>query len=98
MNVVFALFSNGTFNVSDDKGNSFGWTIAGLPHGTVSTSLVSNSTEAIQSYSVLSASSLSVANMSITYRLEYQSCQPSGVEISILILRTLLESLCGGLL
>ena len=83
VNQTYELSSNGTISVFDDKGNSFGWFVSGLPDGNESTSLASNSTEAIQNITVISASNQKVASIEVTYSISYQSCSESGLRFAI---------------
>ncbi|MGA2876560.1 MAG: hypothetical protein ABSE82_13610, partial [Nitrososphaerales archaeon] len=79
----YQLFSNGTFTVSDSAGNTFGIrALSGLPSGSTKTIFVANNTEAIQN-SVVTVSGKTVANVSVSYSVKQQFCQPSGIEMTI---------------
>jgi RHS repeat-associated protein len=76
----YRVFSNGTFSVSDQFGNSFSISaISGLPAGNViSTSLVANTTTAELTYV-----DSTVAHLTVTFSEHYQFCNPSGIEINL---------------
>jgi RHS repeat-associated protein len=82
VNQTFNTFSNGTTIVSDNEGNSFGWTITGLPTGLVTTKTIANSTEIIQNTTVATAIA-TIASIEVTYSIAYKSCTESGVRTTI---------------
>jgi hypothetical protein len=81
--LTYAFYPNGTIQVSDQNGDSFAMgPLSGLPAGTLGTKLVANSTTAIESYDV-TGNAGSIANVSVTYTVRHQYCQPAGLEVDI---------------
>jgi RHS repeat-associated protein len=84
VNQTYQVFSNGTVSVSDSNGNSFAWTLLdSLPSLTRTSSLVSNSTEAIQNTTVYSVGGQVLANITIVYTLKKQFCNDAGMEVAV---------------
>src|SRR2546422_9759789 len=80
---TYTFYANGTFVAQDDRGNSFAVKpLQGLPSGTVVTTLRANSTVAIQNY-LLTPGSQTAANISVSYSIRHQFCQPAGLKITI---------------
>ena len=81
---TFTLFPNGTLIVSDSSGNTFGIIgLSGLPDGLRSSVLVANSTQASENYIVTSGQAATLANVTISFSIKKQFCQPSGLDISL---------------
>src|SRR3989442_5650122 len=79
---TYAFYANGTFLASDDQGNSFSINgLGGLP-GTAVTTLRSNSTFALQNY-LWVLGRQTIANVTVSYAVRRQFCQPAGLEIAI---------------
>ena len=79
---TYEFYSNGGFVATDDSGNSFSFgPLAGLPQGTT-TSLHANSTAAFQNYFAETGGSVT-ANVTVSYVIRHQSCQPAGLTITI---------------
>src|SRR5438132_1953862 len=80
---TYTFYVNGTFVAQDDRGNSFTVKrLQGLPSGAVATTLRANSTAAIQNY-LSTQGSQTVANVSVSYSIRHQFCQPAGLKITI---------------
>ncbi len=80
----YAVFPNGTLEVFDAKGANFVVRgLAGLPNGTLRTSLIGNSTEAYQSEILVNGNSV-LANITTFYSIHYQLCQPTGLKVSVI--------------
>jgi YD repeat-containing protein len=82
---TYTVGTNG-LTVVDSDGNRFnGFTmlIDGSPVNIMSSSLIGNSTEAIQNFT-LSTSLVPDAKISVIYSITYQFCQPSGLSINFL--------------
>src|SRR3989442_876044 len=78
----YTFYPNGTFLARDDRGNSFAIKgIGGLP-GTAITRLRGNSTSALQNY-LWVLGRQTVANVTVSYSVRRQFCQPAGLEIAI---------------
>jgi hypothetical protein len=79
----YTFYQNGTFLVSDDSGNSFGWRgITGLPSGTTATSVKANTTASYVDY-VTSNGGNVISNVTVSFKVRYQFCQPAGLKIAI---------------
>ena len=79
----YSVYSNGTFSVSDDHGNTFSFDVPVSAIGTTaSTSLVGNSTMAVQDTRVM-AGLATAADVKLTYSVYDQFCQPAGIRIEI---------------
>ncbi len=77
----FVVYQNGTFDASDDKGNRFeiGSPTLHLP-GAVTTSLMANSTTAVQT-THFGAGPRYSANITVTYSVYRVACQLAGIRI-----------------
>src|SRR5207245_6687730 len=76
---TYIFYVNGTFVAQDDRGNGFAVKrLQGLPSGTVVTTLRANSTVAIQNYLLIQGSQ-TAANVSVSYSIRHQFCQPAGL-------------------
>src|SRR5213593_4415060 len=79
---TYTFYANGTFLASDDQGNSFSINgLGGLPRTAVTT-LRSNSTFALQNY-LWVLGRQTIANVTVSYAVRRQFCQPAGLEIAI---------------
>ncbi len=80
----YTVYSNGTMSVEDGFGNHFALNILGVqaPNGTLSTTLLSNSSYAILNY-LVSSGGQQQSNVSIIFDSTTQFCKPSGLEITI---------------
>src|SRR3989441_1403381 len=79
---TYTFYANGTFLASDDQGNSFSINgLGGLPRTAVTT-LRSNSTFALQNY-LWVLGRQTIANVTVSYAVRRQYCQPAGLEIAI---------------
>jgi hypothetical protein len=79
----YTFYQNGTFLVSDDSGNRFGWRgITGLPSGTTATSVKANTTASYVDY-VTSSNGNVVSNVTVSFEVRHQFCQPAGLKIAI---------------
>src|SRR2546425_3146867 len=79
---TYVFYANGTFLARDDRGNSFAIKgFGGLP-GTAVTTLRSNSTSALQTY-LWVLGRQTIANVTVSYSVRRQFCQPAGLEIAI---------------
>ena len=84
INQTVSVFSNGTFAVSDDEGNSFGWSaISGLPVSSQAPSFTANGSMAVLNYQKESVLSQTRDNVSVYFSVNHQFCQPSGLEITV---------------
>ena len=81
-NESYRIYSNTTVVVNDSAGNSFGWSLVGLPSGSVSSTLTGNASEAIEKITVTSSAS-TVASLDISYSQSMVDCQPSGIEATV---------------
>src|SRR2546426_650987 len=80
---TYTFYANGTFVGQDERGHIFAVKrLQGLPSGTVVTTLRANSTVAIQNYLSVTGSR-TAANVSVSYSIRHQSCQPAGLKITI---------------
>src|SRR3989454_6547578 len=80
---TYIFYVNGTFVAQDDRGNGFAVKrLQGLPSGTVVTTLRANSTVAIQNYLLIQGSQ-TAANVSVSYSIRHQFCQPAGLKTRI---------------
>ena len=79
---AYTFYANGTFLATDDRGNSFAVRgLGGLP-GTAATTLRGNSTMALQNY-LWVLGRQTIANVTVSYSVRRQFCQPAGLEIAI---------------
>jgi len=79
---TYVFYTNGTFLAQDDQGNSFVVKgLGGLP-GTAATTLRTNSTMALQNY-LWVLGRQTIANVTVSYSVRRQYCQPAGLEIAI---------------
>src|SRR3989449_2858412 len=79
---AYTFYANGTFLATDDRGNSFAVRgLGGLP-GTAATTLRGNSTVALQNY-LWVLGRQTIANVTVSYTVRRQFCQPAGLEIAI---------------
>src|SRR5207249_9990470 len=79
---TYTFYANGTFLASDDQGNSFSINgLGGLPR-TAATTMRGNSTLALQNYLWL-VGRQTIANVTVSYSVRRQFCQPAGLEIAI---------------
>src|SRR3989441_6589910 len=79
---TYTFYANGTFLARDDQGNSFAVKgLGGLP-GTAATTLRGNSTFALQNY-LWVLGRQTIANVTVSYSVRKQFCQPAGLEIAI---------------
>ena len=79
---TYTFYANGTFLAQDDQGNSFSINgLGGLPRTAVTT-LRSNSTFALQNY-LWVLGRQTIANVTVSYSVRRQFCQPAGLEIAI---------------
>src|SRR3989441_1218722 len=79
---TYVFYANGTFLARDDRGNSFAIKgLGGLP-GTAVTTLRGNSTSALQNY-LWVLGRQTIANVTVSYTVRRQFCQPAGLEIAI---------------
>src|SRR2546426_2212336 len=80
---TYTFYANGTYLARDDRGNSFAvGSLVGLPPGKVVTTLRANSTVAIQNY-LLTVGSQTTANVSVSYLIRHQFCQPAGLKVKL---------------
>src|SRR2546425_1964721 len=80
---TYTFYANGTFLARDDQGNSFAVKgLEGLPQGNVVTTLQSNSSLVLQNY-LWVVGRLPTANITISYSVRRQFCQPAGLEVAI---------------
>ncbi len=80
---TYTVWRNGTFSVSDDSSNSFTFgPLAGFPATQTSTTLIGNSTTAVENILGLSLQGV-VENITTSYSVRHQSCQPAGLKITI---------------
>src|SRR2546426_54034 len=79
---TYTFYADGTFLAQDDQGNSS--SITGLVRfpGTAVTTLRSNSTLALQNY-LWVVGRQTIANVTVSYAVRRQFCQPAGLEIAI---------------
>src|SRR2546426_6727727 len=78
---TYTFYANGTFLAQNDHGNSFAVKgLSGLP-GTAVTTLRSNTTMALQNH-LWVVGSLPIANLTVSYSVRRQLCQPAGLEIA----------------
>src|SRR2546425_167032 len=79
---TYTFYANGTFLARDDQGNSFAVKgLGGLPRTAVTT-LRGNSTMALQNY-LWVLGRQTIANVTVSYSVRRQFCQPAGLEIAI---------------
>jgi hypothetical protein len=78
----FALAPNGNFSVSDEHGNSYSFTIPITTSGVSTSTLVGNSTDAIQDTRV-TAGPIQLADVKLTFSVYREFCQPAGVRLEI---------------
>jgi RHS repeat-associated protein len=79
----YSIYSNGTFSVSDDHGNTFSFDVPVSATGTTaSTTLAGNSTMAVQETRVM-AGMATAADVKLTYSVYDQSCLPAGIRLAI---------------
>lgn len=78
----FSLSSNGTFSVSDDHGNSYSFTVPVAASGLSTSTLVGNSTTAVFE-SRVTAASVQLADVKLTFSVYDKFCQPAGVRVVI---------------
>ena len=78
----YSVSSNGTFSVSDDLGNSFSFDVPVSASGTAATTLVGNSTMAVQETRVTSGLA-TAADVKLTYSVYDQTCQPAGIRLAV---------------
>jgi RHS repeat-associated protein len=80
---TYALYPNGTLVAKDGVGNELSMRpLEGLPSGNVATTLSANSTFALERYVDIGGGK-TLANVTVTYGLRYQYCQPAGLEMTI---------------
>src|SRR2546425_10661691 len=79
---TYVFYANGTFLARDDRGNSFAIKGLGGVPGTAVTTLRSNSTFALQNY-LWVLGRQTIANVTVSYSVRKQFCQPAGLEIAI---------------
>src|SRR5712691_7565491 len=80
---TYTFYANGSVLARDDQGNSFAIKgLEGLPPGGVVTTLRSNSSVALQNYLYV-VGRLTIANVTVSYSVRRQFCQPAGLEIAI---------------
>src|SRR3989441_5811703 len=79
---TYTFYANGTFLAADDRGNSFAVKGLGGVPGNAVTTLRSNSTMALQNY-LWVLGRQTIANVTVSYSVRRQYCQPAGLEIAI---------------
>ncbi|MHB8702457.1 MAG: RHS repeat-associated core domain-containing protein [Nitrososphaerales archaeon] len=90
MNQTYTVFENGTFAMSDQYGNAYSWKLLPISSSPASisgsaldtTTLIANSTFAVQD-DILTSATHVVANVSVSYGIRDQYCQPAGLKITI---------------
>ncbi len=78
----FTATSTGSFSVSDDHGNSFSLSVPIASAGISTSTLVGNSTTAVQETTV-AAGPIQLADIKLTFSGYKQFCQPGGVRVEI---------------
>ena len=79
---TFHLAPNGTFSVYDSRGNSYSFTVPIAAVGASYTTLVGNSTAAVEETRV-TAGPLILADVTLAFSVYDQSCHPAGVRLVI---------------
>ena len=79
---TFALAADGTLGVSDGNDSFTLAPLAGLPSGNASSSIMANSTAAVQTFTV-TAKNGKVAEVAVTYSTVVSSCYPAGLRMEI---------------
>ena len=78
------VFANGTFHVEDSTGNSLPVTMAEtLPAGIKTTTMKANSTFVSES-TVVADKGLVLANVTLSFSIHYNFCQPTGFKIDVI--------------
>src|SRR3989454_3846832 len=79
---TYVFYANGTFLARDDRGNSFAVKGLGGVPGTAVTTLRGNSSLVLQNY-LWVVGRLPIANVTVSYSVRRQLCQPAGLEVAI---------------
>ncbi|HEV2226817.1 MAG TPA: hypothetical protein VGR56_08450 [Nitrososphaerales archaeon] len=78
----FLVSSTGSFSVSDDHGNSFSFAVPTSASGVSVSTLIGNSTTAVQETRAATGS-VQMADIKLTFSVYKQSCQRAGVRLEI---------------